>query len=152
MTIEKNEADRALLDLISKIGVLEWRRYKKHYPTVWINGHLEVGNKPSSYPSTSFRFQDENPEIINILNKALRSYKGKVEWVMISQEKEYGNGINRCILPKYIKDLQNEVDDVNSVEEYISANKPDFSSKAFADLINLTEHIRTVLNTSGIQV
>ncbi len=151
MTIE-NESDRILFDLISKIGELEWRRYRKRYPTVWVDGHFETGTHPSSYPSTSFRFKDEDPKVIETLENALKSYRGKLQWTMIGQKKEYGPGVNRCILPIYIKELQDSIGEFNKVDEYVAKHKPDFGSLAYDDLINLAEHVKCVLDAAGIHI
>ncbi|MEQ1963120.1 hypothetical protein ABLB69_08085 [Xenorhabdus khoisanae] len=147
-----NKTERVLLDLISKLGPLEWKRYQQRYPDMWMNGHFEPTDHSSYPPFTSFRFKNEDPKIIKILEYALASYKGKYQWVMISQKKEYGTGINRCILTKYIKELRENTDEIHKVDEYVARHEPDFGPLAYDDLINLTEHVKTVLNASGIHV
>ncbi|MBC8954072.1 hypothetical protein [Xenorhabdus sp. PB62.4] len=74
---------------------------------------------------------------------------------MISQKKEYGTGVNRCISPKYIKELRDEAERVyesHNVDEYVAKHEPNFAPLAYDDLINSTEHVKIVFNTAGIHV
>lgn len=150
--ITSDKTERVLLDLISKLGLLEWKRYQQRYPDTWVDGHFENVDHSSYPPFTSFRFKNEDPKIIEILGNALESYEGKLQWVMIGQKKEYGTGINRCILTKYIKELRDEVEEDYNIDEYVAKHEPDFAPLAYDDLISLTEHIKTILNTAGIHV
>ncbi|HHQ4311233.1 TPA: hypothetical protein ACSP7Z_001858 [Serratia fonticola] len=152
MMTMQDKVERVLLDVLSKLGTLEWKRYQKRYPEMWVGDHFEIVDHSSYPPFTSFRFKDEDPRIIEMLESALNSYKGILQWVMISQKKEYGPGINRCILPVYVKELRDNLDDFQKVDEYISRHKPDFGPLAYEDLKSLTQHVRSVLKDAGIDV
>ena len=96
---------------------------------------------------------EENPEVVVLLEEAIKSYKGEVQWSMISQKKEYGSGVNRCILPKYIEELGKKMESVTHViNEYVSDYCPDFGPMAYDDLHSLTKHVRSVFKNAGYDV
>lgn len=145
--------ETVLLDFLESLGSLEWRRYQSRIQDEWINDHFEKVDRSQYPPYTSFRYEKEEPRIISLLEDAIKSYKGKVEWVMISQRKEYGSGINRCILPKYVVDIMGKIGtDTRKVNEYIIHHVPDFGFNAHEDLLEFTKHIKSVFKYSGYDV
>jgi len=144
--------ERILLGVIEKIGELEWKRYRQRYPEMWINDHFEKVDHSCYPPSTSFRFKDETPKVIELLRDILISYKGKIKWSLIEQAKEYGSGVNRCILPTYVKEIQEKEDKIHKAYEYIAEHDPDFGAIAYEDLINLTEYICSEFKCSGFNL
>lgn len=105
-------------------------------------------------PATSFRFKNEDPNIIELLQKAIDSYKGMLQWVMDGQKKEYGHGINWVIYPKHVPEMKNKSIKVYKlpVEKYMAEYEPDFGPLAYDDLKSLTQHVRSVLKDAGIDV
>lgn len=134
-----------LLKLISKLGVLEWKKYQNRYPYILINNKLEIIERSSYPPFTSFRFKNEKAKIIEMLTQAISSYQGDIDWVLISTKREYGKGINYCVLTKYVQDKKEEMKKTNkimySVDSYIAKNIPQFGPVAYNDLVGLTKHI-----------
>ncbi|WP_099074293.1 hypothetical protein [Proteus alimentorum] len=98
-----------LLELISKLGDLEWKKYQNRYPYILINNKLEIIERSSYPPFTSFRFKNEKAKIIEMLTQAISSYQGDIDWVLISTKREYGKGINYCVLTKYVQDKKEEI-------------------------------------------
>lgn len=79
---------RELYDVISKLGEIEWRRIPSRYPSFKFKNMPEFSEDRSSVPpATSFRFANENDEIIILLEKAIKSYHGTLKWILISQKK-----------------------------------------------------------------
>lgn len=142
-----------LLNLISQLGELEWKRYQQRYPSMYIDGKLQEVDHTSYPPFTSFRFKNENHKIIQLITNYLKSYKGQIEWVIVHTKKEYGSGINHCILPKYVNDLKFKLGENNkkhTVYKYIAANFPSFGKKAYIDLMNLTHYLNCKFKKEGL--
>lgn len=130
-----------LLNFISKLEELEWKKYQQRYPYILIDNKLKKIDHSSYPPFTSFRFKNENLKVINILNQAINSYQGDVEWILISTKREYCDGVNHCILTKYVQDMK-EINKITvPIDSYISKIMPQFGPIAYNDLINLTKHI-----------
>ncbi|MGM3225996.1 hypothetical protein [Dickeya zeae] len=144
-----NREDRCLLSVIEKIGNLEWKRYSERYPEIWNNDHFERTDCSNIPPSTSFRFKEENPNVIKLLREALDSYKGRLQWSLIEQPKEYTEGVNRCIMPKYVKEIREKRHETFEVYDYISEHSPEFGLMAYEDLVGLADHVRLVFKDAG---
>lgn len=145
---------RELLVVIEKLGPLEWQRFESRYPTFNFKGQKEFSEDRSSYPPyTSFRFENEDPKIIDILQYAVETYKGKIEWIMYGKKKEYGSGTNRVILPKVFHDNTEKALNMNmALGQYMSKYQPDFGPVAYEDLVGLTEHVKEVLRNNNIEL
>ncbi|MBP2851825.1 hypothetical protein [Dickeya oryzae] len=145
--------ETVLLDFLESLGALEWRRYQSRIQNEWINDHFEKVDRSKYPPYTSFRYEKEDSRIIKLLEDAIKSYRGEVQWVMISQKKEYGSGINRCILPKYVEDIKEKIGtDTRKVNEYIIDHSPSFGPNAHEDLLELTKHIKSIFKNAGYDV
>ncbi|GKX45538.1 hypothetical protein [Pectobacterium carotovorum] len=147
-----NRQDRCLLSVIEKLGELEWKRYRERYPEIWNNDHFERADCSNIPPSTSFRFKEENLHVINLLKEALDSYKGRLQWSMIDQPKKYTEGVNRCIMPTYVKELREKKDETFEVYDYISEHLPEFGLIAYEDLVGLADHVRLAFKNAGYDV
>lgn len=140
-----------LLDFIGSLGKLEWLHYQSRIQDEWINDHFEKINR-SKYPQySSFRFENELPEVILLMEDAIGSYKGKVEWCMTHHPKKYGSGINHRIFPTFVERLRH-IKSTQDVNHYIEKYYPEFGPIAYDDLAGLTEHIRLVFKNSGYDV
>lgn len=142
---------KELLAVIESLGELEWMRFRNRYPEVQIKGELKRQEDRSSYfPYTSFRFQNECADIVNNLQQALACYSGAVEWILISQKREFGNGVNRCVLPKHVQDMKIKarVFDIH-IDDYMARFEPAFSPKAFEDLVKLSKHVKSFFEGPG---
>ncbi|WP_447873928.1 hypothetical protein [Serratia fonticola] len=149
------EEGKELFTVIEKLGDLEWQRCHSRYPVFKFKGQDEfMEDRSARPPATSFRFKNEDPNIIELLQKAIDSYKGKLQWVMDGQKKEYGHGINRVIYPKHVHEMKNKAIKVYKlpVEKYMAEYEPDFGPLAYEDLKSLTQHVRSVLKDAGIDV
>lgn len=145
---------RELLNVIEKIGTLAWYKFQTRYPLIEIKNKPKFTEDRSSYPPyTSFRFEHEDANIIQLLQNAIDSYDGKVEWVLHGQKKEYGSGINRVILPKKLHDAKEKANAEGvAVGKYMAENQPNFGPVAYEDLINLAEHVKIVLKKNNIEI
>lgn len=134
-----------LLNFISKLDELEWKRYQQRYPYTLIDNQLKKVDHSSYPPFTSFRFKNENLKVINMLNQAINSYQGDVEWVLTSTKRKCGDGVNHCILTKYVHGMKESMKKTNKInipiDSYISEIMPQFGPVAYNDLINLAKHI-----------
>lgn len=146
---------KELYDVISKLGDIEWRRIPSRYPTFKFKNTPEFSEDRSSRPpATSFRFSNENDEIITLLEKAVNSYNGMLKWVLISQKKEFGKGFNRSILPEYVNEKRNFAWSKFqlAVDKYMEKYEPDFGPIAYEDLVGLAMHVRAVFKNAGYDV
>lgn len=140
-----------LLDFVGSLGELEWLHYQSRIQEEWIDGHFNNVDRSKYPPYTSFRFKKEAPEIIELLVKAVQSYKGKVEWCMTHHPKEYGSGVNHRIFPIFVKNLRDSKG-MQDVNEYIESHYPDFGPTAYDDLVGLADHMRSVFKNAGYDV
>lgn len=146
---------KELYDVISKLGDIEWRRIPSRYPTFKFKNTPEFSEDRSSRPpATSFRFSNENDEIIDLLEKSVNSYNGLLKWILISQKKEFGKGVNRCILPEYVNDKRNIAwsECQLAADKYMEKYEPDFGPKAYEDLVGLARHVRSVFKNAGYDI
>ncbi|MBW7981805.1 hypothetical protein [Enterobacillus tribolii] len=152
MQVEKG---RELISVIEKLGEIEWQRCHSRYPVFRFKDQKEFTEDRSTRPpATSFRFKNEDPQIINLLQHAINSYKGKLQWIMDSQKKEYGSGINRVIYPKHVHDMKHKAIQIYKmpVEKYMALYEPEFGPIAYDDLVDLTKHVIFTLRNSGIDI
>lgn len=146
---------RELYDVISKLGEIEWRRIPSRYPSFKFKNMPEFSEDRSSVPpATSFRFANENDEVIILLGKAVKSYHGALKWILISQKKEYGKGTNRCILPEYVNKKRDYAwsEFQLTIDKYMEKYEPDFGPVAYEDLVGLASHVRSVFRNAGYDV
>ena len=145
------EKETILLDFIGSLGKLQWLHYQSRVQDEWVNDHFEKVDRSKYPPFSSFRFENELPEVVLLMEHAIESYKGKVEWCMTHHPKEYGSGINHRILPTFVEKLKH-TKSAEEVNIYMEKYYPDFGPTAYDDLVGLTEHIRFVFKNSGYDV
>ncbi|AIR62533.1 hypothetical protein LH23_18285 [Cedecea neteri] len=146
---------KELYDVISKLGDIEWRRIPSRYPSFKFKSTPEFSEDRSSRPpATSFRFSNENDQIIALLEKAVNSYCGILKWTLISQKKEFGEGVNRCILPEYVNKKRDFAwsEFQLTADKYMEKYEPDFGPIAYEDLVGLAMHVRAVFKNAGYDV
>lgn len=142
---------KELLAVIESLGELEWMRFRNRYPEVQIKGEPKrIEDRSSYFPYTSFRFQNERADIINNLQQALACYPGTMEWILISQKREFEDGVNRCVLPKHVQDMKIKARELElHIDDYMARFEPEFSPKAFEDLEKLSTHVKSFFEGLG---
>lgn len=146
---------RELYEVIDKLGDIEWRRIPSRYPVFKFKGKPEFTEDRSTRPpATSFRFAEENNDIIALLENAVKSYDGRLKWVLISRKKEYGNGINRCVLTEHVNKIKDYAwsEFKLTPEQYIEKYEPDFGKLAYEDLVGLAEHVSLMFKNAGYDI
>lgn len=76
-----------LLDFIGSLGELEWLHYQSRIQDEWIIDHFEKVDRSNYSPYSSFRFENELPEVILLMEDAIELYIGTVEWCMAHHPK-----------------------------------------------------------------
>lgn len=143
---ETTEEGRALLDLIESLGKLAWAKFETKKPTFAIkDGASWSEDRSAKPPYTSFRFHDEDTELINQLNEAVLSYAGAVAWVMVGHKRVGLPGTNWTICPKRLFDVQDiALDSSMTAGQYMAKHEPEFGPIAYDDLSTLTAYLRSI--------
>lgn len=137
-----------LLNLIEEMGSLAWRKYQQRFPEVWMNNRFEREDHSGYPPFISFRFENEDPEVIARLKLAVESFKGAVDWVMGEHKRINAPGTNWIICPKRFW----EIDDFiltpgMSAGQYMAEHEPLFGPVAYEDLLVLTAYLSDVFQS-----
>jgi len=144
---EISDREGALLNVIEKFGPLVWRKYQQRYPRVWVRDHAEIEDRSSFPPYLSFRFQNERPEVIEILKELISTYEGDVRWGLEPHFRESLSGTNWLIAPEDVIRMRTALEnDSITVYEFFSKEYPLFGPVAYRDLDRLTIHFENFLN------
>lgn len=136
-----------LLNLIESLSRLEWRKYQQRYPEIWQENRFQRADYSEHPPFISFRFQDEDVELIGRLKQTVESYKGIVEWVMIGHKRDGLPGTNWMICPKRLREASNAaLDSGVPAGQYMAEHEPEFGPVAYEDLLALTEYLRNIFD------
>jgi hypothetical protein len=132
-----------LLNLIEQLGELEWRRYQARYPLVWIKNRWERIDHSSYLPFVSFRFQHEDPKVIERLHKAIASYQGAVKWELHGHKRRHLQGMNWVIVSQLEWNAR-ELSLPSGVRpgRFVAEHYPEFGPAAYEDFRKLEEHAR----------
>lgn len=140
---------RELLDFIEELGPLAWQRFESRYPIFKFKDQDPISEDRSKVPPfTSFRFVDENPEIISKIKSAVEAFEGNVKWVMVGHSRDSFPGTtNWLICPKLVIDISEVAREVRvPAEQYVEEKYPDFGPLAYADLSGLAEHLKAMFS------
>jgi hypothetical protein len=146
-TTSATPPESALLELIESMRSLAWRNYQQQYPQAWINNKFQIVDDSKRPPFTSFRFEKEDEALIARIRNALESYKGSVDWVLGEHKRTPLPGTNWMICTKRCWEVQ--LAGLNAgmtVGEYMAKHEPSFGPAAYADLVELTAYLRSVLD------
>lgn len=138
---------RELLNFIEELGELAWAKFETRYPAISIKASVPSSEDRSDRPPyASFRFEHESPEVIERLQDAVRNYQGGVEWVMEGHQRvSFPDTSNWVIHPKKMAELRQSALDANLTPgQYMAKADPSFGAVAYADLVNLTAHLRRI--------
>lgn len=131
-----------LLNLLDRLGELEWRKFQSRRVKVVTEGHQEEVDRSSWPPFISFRFKNEDQLLIDKLQNAVQVYKGYVTWIMVAHQRDDLPGINWMICPKAMWEVRElALQGGVSAGQYMAENQPDFGSSAYDDLKGLTQHM-----------
>lgn len=132
-----------LLDFIESLGETEWRRCINSQYSVKEYGVWVIRDQSAHPPRVSFRFKQENPEIIARLRSAVESYKGKVKWILDEHKREGFPGTNWTIGPIRLWEVWECARKLDMApSQYLAEYEPEFGPIAYEDIAGLTEHIR----------
>lgn len=132
-----------ILNILSALSPLEWRVYQHRYKERF---GKKIDN--SAYPPfVSFRFKNENPEIIQILKKTVNNFDGQLKWHIFEHKRIHSlSGINRAIEPYRMFEINDLAHKENLFSgEYLAKYEPELGPIAYSDLEQLTEDIRKAL-------
>lgn len=144
---------RELLDFIEKLGQLAWQKTESRYPEIQFRGQQpKMEDRSAMPPYTSFRFENEDPEVIHRLRFAVETYSGEIEWVMEGHSREMFPGTtNWVIYPKRTSESRKIALDAGMVVgQYMALNYPEFGPIAYADLLGLVSHVRSVFSSKQL--
>lgn len=140
---------RELLTFIETIGPLAWQKFESRYPEIQFRGQQpKMEDRSAMPPYTSFRFENEDPEVVHRLRFAVETYSGEIEWVMEGHSREMLPGTtNWVIYPKRTSESRKIALDAGMVVgQYMALNYPEFGPIAYADLLGLVSHVRSVFS------
>lgn len=136
---------RELIDFIEQLGELAWAKYETRYPTFFIKGSPPSSEDRSGRPPyASFRFEHEIADVIKKIQDAVRSYQGKVEWVIEGHQRvSFPDTTNWMIYPKKMLEVKQlaRAEDL-APGQYLEKSDPEFGPVAYTDMLNLTAHLQ----------
>jgi hypothetical protein len=136
----------ALLNLISRLGSLEWRRYVNRSSSINKNGIWKQVDYIERPPAISFRFKNENINTINFLKDSVESYNGLIKWTMTEHKRINLPGRNWVIWPQKSAEVHDQALKMNmSVGEYFAKFRPELGSIAYEDMKGLYAHLERLL-------
>lgn len=135
-----------LLNLIEELGGLAWRNYQQRFPEVWVNNQFQHEDHSGYPPFISFRFENEDAELIARLKLEVESFKGGVDWVMGEHKRINAPGTNWIICPKRFWEINNssQLTPGVSAGQYMAEHEPSFGPVAYEDLLALTAYLYNV--------
>jgi len=136
MTVEGRE----LLEVIQRHSILAWARFESKNPTICTVSRTWTEDRSMNPPSTSFRFREESPEFIDRLMRAVKSYRGVVQWEMQGRKRDSLPGTNWVIRPAALNQKEpsssSEGDQYERMGQCVVAGH-----EAYSDLKNLAAHV-----------
>ena len=94
-------------------------------------------------PYVSFRFVADESGVVDKLQAAIDSYKGKVKWVMVAHQREGLPGINWMICPRRIQEASSLAKNFDmTAGQYLAETEPEFGPIAYDDFAKLEEYLR----------
>ncbi|PND29616.1 hypothetical protein C1I89_23570 [Achromobacter pulmonis] len=89
-----------------------------------------------------FRFEQDKPEVISLLRRAILSYRGIVSWVLQDFDRGSGRRSNWVIMPRRLLEVEQKAQDLEiSPRKYMTRYEPEFGAIAYRDMAGLTEHV-----------
>jgi hypothetical protein len=142
-TAEIFPPEMELIKFIESLGALVWSRYQQRFPQIWKINKFELTDRSSFPPFASFRFEKENPILINQLKDAVKTFKGTVTWVMGEHKRTPLPGSNWIICPQRFWEV-NEIaaNEFKSSGEYMAEHQPEFGPIAYNDILLLITHLK----------
>lgn len=135
-----------IVNLLSSLSQLDWARNSLSQVTYRTAQGEVTEDRSAEPPFTSFRLKFEQPEFLENLSRAVKSYAGKVEWVLISHDRSPSAGVNWTICPKLTVDLNAEIKECGvTVQQYFRERMPEFGILAYEDMVDLVAHLNQSL-------
>lgn len=139
--IPKDEC-RQLVDFIESLGPTEWRKSTASEYVIRSAVGWEIGSQIECPPEILFRFEQDKPEVISLLRRAILSYRGMVSWVLQDFDRGSGRRSNWVIMPRRLLEVEQKAQDLEiSSRKYMTRYEPEFGAIAYRDMAGLTEHV-----------
>lgn len=139
-----------LLDFLDSLSCLEWRKFQKKYAQVWRGGNLETVDCSTFPPFFSFRFREENKNLIEQLRLAVSNYEGQVSWVLAEHKRVGLPGTNFIICPREYWEIKEKWQGRGgSIGERMAKENPHFGLRARSDITKLKDHLKNSLIIDG---
>ncbi len=131
-----------LLNLMDELSSLAWRKYQSRYPEVWDGKEMRRADHSDHPPFVCFRFEKEDPALIERLKLAVDGYNGGVKWGVYSHQRIGLPGTNWMICPQFMEE-NNEValGSGLSVSKYMAKFYPEFGPMAYDDMGRFYEYM-----------
>jgi hypothetical protein len=139
--IENPEGE--ILNILEDTSPLIWRRYQARISQVWVQNHWERRDRSDRPPYVSFRFENEDEDLIRIIKEAVNSFDGNLKWVINEHKRIDLPGTNRSITPSRFAEVREiATQSKMSADDYLAKYEPELGPLAYDDLPRLAEHIR----------
>ena len=121
-------------EVLQQLGKFEWA-VKRPYAT-------EGGEALNFPPIFCWRYQNQSEEQLEIIRKAISTFKGKIDWEFINPE----NSKNWVIRPKLLNDVlkKEQLLGILVAAEYLAKKYPEFGQEANQEFNQLAEHFQSV--------
>lgn len=140
---------RELLDFIDTLDEVVWAKFEARRPTFSFKNTAPFSEDRSAKPPyTSFRFKNDNPELLEKLQLAVSEYKGQVEWSMSGHKRESLPGTNWLICPTRLLQIESIALSANLTPgDYMAQHEPKFGPVAYDDMRGLVQYLRRVMSS-----
>jgi len=135
-----------IINLLLGFSELDWAKFESRMVKIEIRNGVIEEDRSTHPPYSSFRLKHEDTQLLEALSRAVITYSGAIEWVLVSHSRSPLPGTNWCICPKEVE-LKRPlaVQQGITVSQYFITNSPSFGPKAYEDMLPLAEHMSRFL-------
>lgn len=136
-----------IINLLRGLCELDWAKNSLSRVVFTTPGGTTNEDRSAEPPYTSFRLRGDRPGFLEALSDAVSSYRGAIDWVLISHERTPLPGVNWTLCPKLTVDLDAEVKASGlPVQQYFRERVPGFGAQAYADMLPLVDFLASRLS------
>ncbi|WP_456022339.1 hypothetical protein [Pseudomonas protegens] len=140
--VAKNEGG-PLIEIIEALGETEWRKGASSEFVAKERGEWVLKVQSQYPPTVSFRFKNNDSEIVGRLREAVSSYSGKIKWILSEYKSEFSVKVSFVIEPFLLLEVRSEAEALGlSSKQYVAKFYSEFGAVAFEDLAGLAMHVR----------
>jgi hypothetical protein len=135
--------ERELLQFIFGLSPLAWQKFQQRKSPTMFTNRTQDAIEDFLTPYVAFRFQKEDPVIMERLHQAVGSFHGSIEWSLWAHERDGLPGTNWAIGPERLFQVGKEAwAEGVGAGDYLARTEPGLAIAALDDLPGLIGHIK----------